>query len=68
MDGMDLRKFQEGGSDQDKLKGILGKLMSGRDGYETVLEKRKEVKKCSGCQQVLEGCEKFCPQCGTKCQ
>ncbi len=65
MDGMDLRKFQEGGSDHDSVKSILGKLLSGKEGYETIIEKKKEVLRCD-CGQVLEGHEKFCPECGAK--
>ncbi|MGC9309990.1 MAG: hypothetical protein ACP5D2_04835 [Candidatus Nanoarchaeia archaeon] len=66
MEGFDLRKFQEGGEEHDAIKGMLGKLVSGRDGYETVIEKRKEVKKCASCGKVLDGDEKFCPECGEK--
>ena len=66
MDGFDLRKFQEG-EGQKKIAGILGKILSGRDGYEVVIEKRKEIKRCPKCSWVLEGGEKFCPECGVKC-
>jgi hypothetical protein len=66
MDGMDLRKFQEGDG-QKQVAGILGKILSGRDGYEAVIEKRKEIKRCCKCNWALEGGEKFCPECGTKC-
>jgi len=66
MEGLDLRKFQEGDG-QKKVAGILGKILSGRDGYEAVIEKRKEVRRCPKCNWVLEGGEKFCPECGTKC-
>ena len=67
MDGMDLRKFQQEGEEQDKIRGIFGKLVSGRDGYEAVIEKKKEINKCKNCEKVLDGDEKFCPECGTKC-
>ena len=65
MDGFDLRKFQEGGEEHNKVKNILGKLLSGREGYETIIEKKREIKKCD-CGQILEGTEKFCPECGSK--
>jgi rRNA maturation endonuclease Nob1 len=65
MDGMDLRKFQEGDG-QKQVAGILGKILSGRDGYEAVIEKRKEVRRCQKCNWALEGGEKFCPECGSK--
>jgi len=70
MDGLDLRKFQEGGDEHDKIKNIFGKLLSGKEGYETILEKRAEVKKVlrCGCGWVLAGGEKFCPECGAKCR
>ena len=70
MDGIDLRKFQEGGEEHDSIRGILGKIVSGRDGYEAVIEKRverKQVLRCD-CGWVLEGGEKFCPECGKNCK
>ena len=66
MEGMDLRKFQEG-EGQKKVAGILGKILSGREGYEAIIEKRKDIKRCPKCNWALEGGEKFCPECGTKC-
>ena len=67
MDGLDLRKFQEDGPDHDKVKSILGKILSGKDGYETIIEKKKDIKRCNDCNWALEGGEKFCPECGKKC-
>ncbi len=68
MDGFDLRKFQEGGEEHNKLKGVLGKFLSGRDGYEPIIEKKQEnnILRCD-CGWVLQGGEKFCPECGGKC-
>jgi len=66
MDGVDLRKFQEKGEDQEKIKSIMGKILSGREGYETIVEKRKEETRCPQCNWLLEGGEKFCPECGKK--
>jgi len=67
MDGLDLRKFQEEGEEHEKVKNILGKILSGREGYSTIIEKKKEVKRCLKCNWALEGGEKFCPECGEKC-
>ena len=68
MDGADLRKFQEGGEEHEKVKDIFGKLLSGRAGYETIIEKRSEnqIKRCIKCNWALAGGEKFCPECGEK--
>ncbi len=66
MEGMDLTKFQEKGKEQDKIRKIMGKVLSGRDGYEVIIEERKDVKRCSECDWALEGGEKFCPECGAK--
>jgi hypothetical protein len=62
MEGFDLRDYQ----DNEEIKDIFGKLISGRSGYKTVIEKRKDIKKCGNCEKVLEGDEKFCPECGDK--
>ncbi len=61
MDGKDLRKYM----DSEEVKDIFGKIISGRSGYNTILEKTKPIPKCS-CGKVLEGEEKFCPKCGEK--
>lgn len=66
MEGFDLTKFQKKGEEQDKIRKIIGKMLSGRDDYEVIIEERKEIKKCSECDWALEGGEKFCPECGTK--
>ena len=67
MSGFDLTKFQKPGKEQDEIKNILGRVLSGREGYEAIIETKKEIKKCT-CGQVLDGCEKFCPECGAKCK
>ncbi|MFH1452070.1 MAG: zinc-ribbon domain-containing protein [archaeon] len=67
MEGYDLTKYQEEGEEQDKVKLILGKILSGREGYEAIIETKKEIKRCQKCNWVLEGGEKFCPECGAKC-
>jgi len=67
MEGFDLSKYQEEGEDKEKVRSILGKILSGRDDYEAIIEKRKDIKRCGECNWALEGGEKFCPECGTKC-
>jgi len=64
--GFDLRKFQQGGKNHEQVRNLLGKIVSGREGYKTVVEKKKKIKKCESCENILEGCEKFCPECGEK--
>ena len=66
MDGFDLTRFQEESEEQDKIRKIMGKVLSGREGYEAIIEKRKEIKRCPKCNWVLSGGEKFCPECGAK--
>ena len=64
MDGFDLTKFQEGGEERDKIKKILGKVLSGRNDYEVVEEVKKEkIKKCK-CGWPIEAGAKFCSECG----
>ena len=64
MEGFDLRKFQEGGDEHDKIRKIIGKVVSGREGYEPVIEKKtKKIPRCD-CGWALVGGEKFCPECG----
>ena len=66
MEGFDLTRYQEG-KGKDEIKSIFGKLLSGKDGYETVIEEKRQIKRCSSCNWALEGGEKFRPECGTKC-
>ncbi len=41
-------------------------VSGGKMGYKTIIERRKEVIKCTDCSKVLSGEEKFCPDCGFK--
>ncbi len=59
----DLRKYQ---ADEAVLNAFSALVSGGRPGYKTVIERKKEILKCSGCQLNLSGDEKFCPECGTK--
>jgi len=62
MEGRDLRKYQ----DNEDIKSIFGKLISGKAGYETVIDKTTKVPECTNCNTKLFNDEKFCPECGTK--
>ncbi len=66
MEGIDLRKFQEEGEDKQKIQSIMGKILSGREGYEAIVETRNDQLRCVNCNWLLEGGDKFCPECGTK--
>jgi len=67
MDGFDLTKYQEEGEEKEKVKKILGKVLSGRSDYEIVEEKKTEkIRKCE-CGWPIEPGQKFCPECGKKC-
>ena len=60
--GYDLTDYQ----DDDKIKDIFGKLISGKAGYTTVIDKNVPIPECSNCNKKLHREEKFCPECGTK--
>ena len=67
MDGFDLTKYQDDEDEQKKIAGIMGKVLSGRSGYEAIIEKREEkIQKCD-CGWPIEAGAKFCQECGTKC-
>jgi hypothetical protein len=66
MEGFDLRKFQEEGEEKDKIKKIIGKVLSGRSGYEVIEEEKSEkIRKCE-CGWPIEAGAKFCSECGKK--
>ncbi len=68
MEGFDLTKYQNDGAEKDKIKKIMGKVLSGRSDYEVAEEVREErVVKC-GCGWPIEAGQKFCPECGSKCE
>jgi len=39
--GFDLRRFQNEGEEHEEIKSIVGKILSGREGYEVLEEKKK---------------------------
>jgi hypothetical protein len=68
MEGIDLTKFQNDEKEKEKIRAIMGKVLSGRAGYEAILEERKEgvQKRCVKCNWGIEPGTKFCPECGSK--
>jgi hypothetical protein len=53
--------------DSEQVHNAFSALVSGgRPGYKTVIERRKDIPKCSKCLKTLSGEEKFCPECGNK--
>lgn len=51
----------------ESFSNVLGKLLSGREGYKPVIEKRQEILRCKKCMtQPLIQEQKFCHECGTK--
>lgn len=59
----DLSEYQ---NDPKVLEAVSKLVSGGLYGYQTVSEKKEDIKKCSECSKVLKGIEKFCPECGAK--
>lgn len=67
MEGFDLTRYQNDEKEKEKIRAIMGKVLSGRAGYEAILEERKEEnKRCKKCNWGLEPSTKFCPECGER--
>jgi len=62
-----MQKRLEKLQNSEEMVDLFSKLVSSKAGYKTVIEKRKEEKKCE-CGQLLAGDEKFCPECGQNLQ
>lgn len=62
MDGLDLRKYQN----DEAILDVFSKIVSGRAGYKTIIDKNKPIPSCPNCGFKLMNNEKFCPECGTK--
>ena len=60
--GRDLRDQMN----SEAVAEAFGFLLSGKKGYKTIIERKVEPVKCSGCTIVLQDNVKFCPECGTK--
>lgn len=66
MDANFMQKRMSEIQNEDSFADALGKLVSGRAGYKPVIEKKPIVVKCTNCSTVLDECQKFCHECGTK--
>lgn len=66
MEGFDLTKYQNDEKEKAKLKSILGKVLSGRDGYEVAEETKEEKQLRCECGWPIESGQKFCQECGKK--
>lgn len=66
MEGFDLTKYQEDEKEKDKIRKIMGKVLSGRSDYEVAEEVREEKQRRCECGWPLEPATKFCPECGKK--
>lgn len=65
-DAYELQKKLQKLQNSEEVLDIFSKVVSGgKPGYKTVIEKKKIIPKCNGCGGLLEGHEKFCPNCGT---
>mgnify|MGYP001616563547 CR=1 FL=1 len=51
----------------ESFANVLGKLLSGREGYKPVIEKKQEILMCKICMTpLLIQKQKFCHECGVK--
>ena len=64
MGASDIQKKMNELQNSDNISDLFGQLVSGRKGYKAVIEVSKPAPKCNKCNKVLEGNEKFCPECG----
>ncbi|MEK6842343.1 MAG: zinc-ribbon domain-containing protein, partial [Nanoarchaeota archaeon] len=62
----DRQKQQEEIQNSDAFLDVFSKVVSGKTGYRSVIEKKKVVVKCVKCGIILEPTQKFCQECGTK--
>jgi len=58
---LDLRKYQ----DDEEVESAFAKIVSGKSNYKPIVERRIIPVQCEKCGRLIEGTEKFCPDCGT---
>ncbi len=68
MDPNSLQKRMSEIQQDASFANAFGKLISGRPGYNPVIEKRQVIIKCKICGKILEDGQKFCHECGTKAE
>ncbi|MFH0874324.1 MAG: hypothetical protein V1859_00140 [archaeon] len=62
----DRQKMQEEMQRNDAVLDAFSKIVSGKAGYRTVIEKKPVIIKCASCATILDISQKFCHECGTK--
>ncbi|MBI2043142.1 zinc-ribbon domain-containing protein [Candidatus Pacearchaeota archaeon] len=65
-DVYDRQKEQEEIQKSEDFLDIFSKVVSGKSGYKTIIEKKKIIVQCKNCGTVLDSSQKFCHECGTK--
>ena len=65
-DVYDRQKEQDTIQKSDEFRDLFSKVVSGRSGYKTIIEKKKIISQCKNCNTILDSMQKFCHECGTK--
>ena len=60
------QRMQEEMQNNDAVLDAFSKIVSGKAGYRTVIEKKVVIIRCPSCQTVLDASQKFCHECGAK--
>jgi rubrerythrin len=68
MDPNDMQRRMQELQKSGEFSSAFSKILSGRPGYNAVIEKKVITIRCTGCGFILEDTVKFCPECGTKAQ
>jgi uncharacterized OB-fold protein len=68
MDPNDMQRRMQDLQKSGEFASSFSKILSGRPGYNAVIEKKVITIRCTNCGLILEDTVKFCPECGTKAQ